>query len=966
MYFDGGIIMDMGDLVTCPIYAEKKQGKIVDINSIDGTKYFEVYFQRTKEVLTLDEKDLKKVASPTEKIKGREYDHPLLFQLRILAEKIDSLIYQDKIIVANNFNIIPLPHQVLTINHVLDQFKPRCLIADEVGLGKTIEAALIFEELKMRKIVERVLIITPSNLTTQWKDELQTKFNEEFIIMDGESFKSLKKVHGENNVWSQYNQVITSIDYVKPRPLNDLLSDKMNKNREWHNNYVCSDCVDSEWDMVIIDEAHNLSKSSDGSETLRYKIGKSIAERTPILLLLSATPHQGDSKRFQHLLSLIDEYQFFDESSLTPENVKSVTIKNHKRAVTDFNGKLIFKSRIVSIKKIPRDQDDIESELYDKVTDYVSKYYNLASSEGNFPYMFLLILYQRMVSSSSRSIYYSLNKRLNQLNHDIKSSSYLKKMDISDLRDADAQSIYDKMIEYQDEERYEKHGNYHVKPYMKEEIKILEECVTLAKKSAFGRQDFKLRMLLDTIDDVIKRENDPDTKFIIFTEFIETQKYIGETLEDLGYKVAYFNGRISLDEKIEAKSQFKDDYQFLISTDSGGEGINLQFCHVMINYDLPWNPMKIEQRIGRIDRIGQEKDVLIFNFILSDTVEERVREVLDSKLELIAEEFGDDKRKDVLSLLQDEYNFDKIFMEAVKQRKVDEKQLEKTGINIYLEAKRILDKQDLLVPFTDESDKSKIKDSMVENEESIVKNLVQTYANYENAELKQYTKKKNVYYVDQPLKNLKLRNMVFNPNLAIEDEKYQYVNLNHPLVKSIVNDSLDEDSLSFDLEINGYNQIIKGNLFYYRVELTNNEGFVRRHLIPIFINQRGIFDSKVTHWFESNYEFDFNVDINDDMILDIEKLRQKSEHILEAKIKDIMISTKLELREKIEKEQEKFERYFRDKKAAFEKISIDNIREHRLRKLEEQKLSEKMDLQKKKNLVPNIKLFAVAEVTLKP
>lgn len=958
--------MDMGDFVTSPIYAEKKQGKIVDINAINGTRYLEVYFPRTKEVLTLEEKDVLKAASPTDKLKDREYDHPLLFQLRILAEKIDSLIYQDKIIVANNFNIIPLPHQVLTINHVLDQFKPRCLIADEVGLGKTIEAALIFEELKMRKIVERVLIITPSNLTTQWKDELQTKFNEEFVIMDGESFKSLKKVHGENNVWAQYNQVITSIDYIKPRPVNDLLSDRTNKNREWHNNYVCSDCVDSEWDMVIIDEAHNLSKSSDGSETLRYKIGKSISDATPILLLLTATPHQGDSRRFQHLLSLIDEYQFFDESSLTPENVKSVTIKNHKRAVTDFQGNLIFKNRIPSIKKIPRDKDDIEAKLYDKVTDYVSKYYNLASKEGNFPYMFLLILYQRMVSSSSRSIYYSLNKRLNQLRHDIRSSSFLKKMDISDLRDADAQSVYDMMIDYQEEQKYSKIGNYHIKPYMKEEMKILEECVALAKKSAFGRQDFKLRMLLDTIDDVIKRENDPDTKFIIFTEFIETQKYIGETLENLGYKVAYFNGRMSLEEKIEAKSQFKEDHQFLISTDSGGEGINLQFCHVMINYDLPWNPMKIEQRIGRIDRIGQEKDVLVFNFILSDTVEERVREVLDSKLDRIAEEFGDDKRKDVLSLLQDEYNFDKIFMEAVRQREIDEKQLEKTGINIYLEAKRILEKQDLLVPFTDEEDKDKIKDCMVENEEFIVKKLVETYADYMDAELRQYTKKKNVYYVDQPLKGLKLRNMVFEPELALEDEKYQYINLNHPLVTHIVSDILDDDSLSFDLEIGGYNQHIKGNIFYYRVEFTNNEGFVRRYLIPIFINQRGIFDSKVTHWFESNYEFDFNVDLNNDLIMDIELLKQKSEKILEAKIRDIMSSTKLELREKIEKEQEKFERYFQDKKAAFERIGIDYIREHRLKNLEEQRAKEKLDLQKKKNLVPNIKLFAVAEVTLKP
>ena len=425
--------MKIGEQVTSPLYSDKKQGKIVDIRTIDGTTYYDIYFSRTREVLTLSEKDVKEVKVPITRLKERIYDNPLLFQLRILAEQLESLIYQDKIIAANNFNIIPLPHQVLTVNQVLEKFKHRCLIADEVGLGKTIEAALIFEEMKMRKMVDKVLIVTPSNLTMQWKDELKTKFNEEFLIVDGNSFKGLKQVHGEHNVWDQYNQVITSIDYIKPRPLGDHLSDNMNKRREWHNLYVTQDCIESPWDLVIIDEAHNLSKSSDGSETYRYKFGKAISEITPYLLLLTATPHQGDSGRFRHLLRLIDEYKFFAKESLSMDNVNSVTIKNHKRAVTDFDGNLIFKNRIVSIAKIPRNELDIETKLYDKVTEYVSDYYNIAAREGNFPFMFLLILYQRMVSSSSKAIYKSMKKRLDLLQYDIKSASSLKKMNISDF-----------------------------------------------------------------------------------------------------------------------------------------------------------------------------------------------------------------------------------------------------------------------------------------------------------------------------------------------------------------------------------------------------------------------------------------------------------------------------------------------------------------------------------------------------
>ena len=218
-----GGTMNIGEEVTSRLYPEKKHGKIIKIGSVDGKTYYDVFFEHSTEIMTLNEDDIKEVPDPIKRLKDRVYDHQLLFQLRILAEKIESLIYQDKIIAANNFNIIPLPHQVLTVNQVLEQYKHRCLIADEVGLGKTIEAALIFEEMKMRKMVDRVLIVTPSNLTMQWKDELKTKFNEDFIIMDGSSFKSLKQVHGEHNVWHQYKQVITSIDYIKPQPVGDHL-----------------------------------------------------------------------------------------------------------------------------------------------------------------------------------------------------------------------------------------------------------------------------------------------------------------------------------------------------------------------------------------------------------------------------------------------------------------------------------------------------------------------------------------------------------------------------------------------------------------------------------------------------------------------------------------------------------------------------------------------------------------------
>ena len=208
--------------------------------------------------------------------------------------------------------------------------------------------------------------------------------------------------------------------------------------------------------------------------------------------------------------------------------------------------------------------------------------------------------------------------------------------------------------------------------------------------------------------------------------------------------------------------------------------------------------------------------------------------------------------------------------------------------------------------------------------------------------------------------------MVFDPELALDSEEYQYINLNHPLVKSIVADILDDDSLSFDLEIAGYGEFINGNLFYYRLELTNNEGFKRRHTIPIFINQDGSYNPDVTQWFELNYEFDFKVDDMDDMIVDIEVLESTAERVLEEKIRDIMSENRLELLKKIEDEQIKSEIYFNDRTVAVSKIGIENIREPRLREIEEQRIKERFDLQRKRNLVPKTTLFAVAEVTLRP
>lgn len=950
--------MNVGQFVISKSYSEKGKGRIIDINTISDNTTYTIFFPNTQELLSLNESDIIFVRNPLEKIKENVFDSPISFPIRLLSEKIDSLFYQNKIISACNFSIIPLPHQVLTVNNVLEkQFLPRVLIADEVGLGKTIEAALIFEELKFRKMVKRVLIVAPSGLTTQWQDELKTKFNEDFVLMTKNNFKSFQEIHGEGNVWLNYDKVIASVDFLKPKPFNENLSQKEWAKREWHNEFITDQCINANWDMIIFDEAHNLSKSSEGLETARYKLGKRLAQVAPILLLLTATPHQGDSGKFKNLLKLIDPYKFYANDSLTKDNVASVVVKNNKRAAVDFKGNLIFKKRIPQIIRISRAEKDIERELYDKVTEYVSKYYDMAERGQNFPEMFLLVIFQRMVSSSSRAIFKSLNKRLNLLKHDLS----LKNIEIDDFDEANIQEIYDELTDI-DEDLLNDVSSSSISPVLEEEIGILEDCVNLARRASQGRQDFKMRKLLEVIDTVTFEENDPDVKFIIFTEFIETQNYIKEVLEGMGYSATLFNGRMSLEEKILSKKRFKEECQFLITTDSGGEGINLQFCNIMVNYDLPWNPMKIEQRIGRIDRIGQTKDVRVFNFILEDTVEERVHSILDSKLDLISEEYGDDKKNDVLTALSDEHSFDGIFMGTITNA-ISQKELERIGASIYAQAKEIIEKQDFLIPFTEQGNPDEIQTYMVGNESNLVYNLVDLYAKLNNVSLKEYTRKKNVFYFDDYLDGLKLKNIVFDRKIALESEEYDYLNFNHNFVRNIVDVNISDDSLSLNLKYKGYSEEISGFLFYYKLELTNNEGFVKRKLVPIFLNEEGMYDSKVSKWFESLKEFNFEMS-TEPIVADFNNLLNIADKFRDVEMDSFLAQTKIDLYQKINHDKEKFEKYYRDKEFAINKIAIDNIRNKQLDDLRHLRQKEFEKFARKKNLVPQSDYFAIAKVEL--
>lgn len=571
-------------------------------------------------------------------------------------------------------NVIPLPHQLKALSRAVSGNRIRYLLADEVGLGKTIEAGLILRELKLRGLIRRILIVAPKGLATQWVAEMETHFNEAFQLILGEDIGLLERYRatdkGYQSVWASFDQVIVSLDSIKP----------MERRRGWtrerieaYNSKRFDEITSAGWDLIIVDEAHRLGGSTD--QVARYKLGRGLADAAPYLLLLSATPHQGKSDAFHRLMSLIDETAFPDPESVTRERVMPYIIRTEKRMALDAHGQPLFKPRITQMAAVrwePHHQ--LQEQLYETVTVYVKAGYNLALLAKKRHIGFLMILMQRLVVSSTRAIRTTLERRLQHLAAGQQQLSFhLEELDndpdnrelLADLYDLDGQDQLDELLQSQS-------------LAVSNEIEQVKWLHSLAVRCEHTGPDAKAEALLDWIYKLQADENEPELKVLIFTEFVPTQQMLEEFLSSRGFSVVTLNGSLDMEARKAVQQAFRETHRILISTDAGGEGLNLQFAHVIINYDIPWNPMRLEQRIGRVDRIGQPKTVRAINFVFEDSVEFRVREVLEEKLSVIFEEFGIDKTGDVLDTAQAGELFESLFSEALLKPDEIEQQVDQS------------------------------------------------------------------------------------------------------------------------------------------------------------------------------------------------------------------------------------------------------------------------------------------------
>ncbi|MBY6083619.1 DEAD/DEAH box helicase [Ruegeria arenilitoris] len=563
------------------------------------------------------------------------------------AKLLDAL--EDNLLLAPiQSSVVPLPHQLYALNRAMSRDRIRYLLADEVGLGKTIEAGLILRELKLRGMARRILVVAPKGLVRQWQAEMRLHFGEDFQFVEPAALSAFRQWRSdEENLWRMHDQVICSLDSVKP----------LEGRRGWsleqlgtYNRERFEDLISASWDLVIIDEAHRMGGSTD--QVARYKLGAALAEAAPYLLLLSATPHQGKTDQFHRLMQLLDRDSFPDENSVSSDRVRPFVVRTEKRVAIDAEGKPLFRPRMTRLHPVAwQSHHGSQKKLYEAVTDYVRHGYNQAMAAKQRHIGFLMILMQRLVTSSTAAIRATLEKRQALLDQPQLQPSLFETADVDEWAELDGQTQVDLAIQ--------------TKGWEMEKAEV-DTLLDLARATEAQGMDAKAEALLELIYKLQQEENDPELKVLVFTEFVPTQSMLADFLESRGFSVATLNGSMDLEARTRAQQSFARNIRILISTDAGGEGLNLQFCHVIVNFDMPWNPMRVEQRIGRVDRIGQPHVVRAINFVLEDTVEHRVRDVLENKLAVIAEEFGVDKAADVLDSVEAEPLFDELFVQGLQ------------------------------------------------------------------------------------------------------------------------------------------------------------------------------------------------------------------------------------------------------------------------------------------------------------
>lgn len=547
-------------------------------------------------------------------------------KLRLLIEssRIRLAYAHDQQFAVSLSGIRTLPHQIEAVyQKMLPQPRLRFLLADDPGAGKTIMAGLLIKELRLRGAIERVLILCPAPLTIQWQDEMLRWFNECFdIIFSAVDQQQL------TNPWDKSSHVIASIDYAKQDDVRE---------RVWQ----------QQWDLVVIDEAHKCSaRTTSGGAgrdpkvdaTKRYELAFKLAEKADYLLLLTATPHHGDEDRFAHFLRLLDSDLFPEPHRLGPQAAevrKSVfklgsdcpwAIRRLKEDLRDLNGRRLFPDRHARTVRFCLNAE--EYALYKAVTGYINEFIPQQTGQRRSSAALARTVLQRRLASSASAIFESLKRRLHRqesLLEELRSltpSQRSKRLAAIQGRLPDPEVDEDDLDEAARDQLTDEYTSAQQLDQLEREVVALKELVEQARRVKEQANDSKLAALRKCLAEAEFAElKDGRGKLLIFTEHRDTLSYVRDNLNKWGYTTCEIHGSMNPRERKHSQEVFRTQSQICVATEAAGEGINLQFCHLMINYDMPWNPTRLEQRLGRIHRIGQDHDCYVFNFVATDSEE---------------------------------------------------------------------------------------------------------------------------------------------------------------------------------------------------------------------------------------------------------------------------------------------------------------------------------------------------------
>ena len=574
---------------------------------------------------------------------SRSFDgDPQLLKLAIQAYALGIAYEFDPYFGLSISRVDPLPHQLEAVyDYLLKVPRVRFLLADDAGAGKTVMAGLLLRELKLRGLCDRILIVCPANLTFQWQREMKDKFDEKFEVLRG---SDIREQYGVNQ-WLERQQVITSLDLAKRTD-------------------VLPGLRQVQWNMVIIDEAHRMSASDPEHKTQRYRLGELLRDATDHILLLTATPHKGDPENFSFFLQLLDADVFADVKSIREAMERRRApfyLRRTKEAMVYFPHREADGSwacRKIFMKRVPHTADfridGPEFDLYREITRFVKRESKKAADAGDDPRAraigFLMSLYQRRLASSTFALRRSLENRSRRLEEALKRAQELVRLlptdfsipdadDIEEMEDSERERLEDQLAAVTISRNAEQ---------VREEIEELKVFANRAAEVEAGFEEAKLRKLKQVLQD-----NgffaDPAKRLLVFTEFKDTLSYLMGRLRDWGFRVGCIHGGMKTGSRDEENTRLWTEQQFregaiqvLVATEAAGEGINLQCCHILFNYDIPWNPNRLEQRMGRIHRYGQTEDCLIFNFVATNTIEGQVLRKLHEKLQEIRNALDDD------------------------------------------------------------------------------------------------------------------------------------------------------------------------------------------------------------------------------------------------------------------------------------------------------------------------------------